>query len=78
MMGRSLDGDPFQAQRLDGRVLVVTGGTHGLGAARAARLGAAGIVTCGRDATRGVIDFDQTVHGSSGEHVAPAPTGAPA
>jgi NAD(P)-dependent dehydrogenase (short-subunit alcohol dehydrogenase family) len=54
--GRSLDGDPFQAQRLDGRVLVVTGGTHGLGAAiaaRAARLGAAGIVTCGRDETRG-------------------------
>ena len=56
MTGRSLDGDPFQAQRLDGRVLVVTGGTHGLGAAiaaRAARLGAAGIVTCGRDETRG-------------------------
>jgi NAD(P)-dependent dehydrogenase (short-subunit alcohol dehydrogenase family) len=53
---RNLDGDPFRAQRLDGRVLVVTGGTHGLGAtiaARAARLGAAGIVTCGRDATRG-------------------------
>jgi NAD(P)-dependent dehydrogenase (short-subunit alcohol dehydrogenase family) len=54
--GTSFDGDPFQAQRLDGRVLVVTGGTHGLGAAiagRAARLGAAGIVTCGRDAPRG-------------------------
>jgi NAD(P)-dependent dehydrogenase (short-subunit alcohol dehydrogenase family) len=54
--GQSLGGDPFEAQRLDGRVLVVTGGTHGLGAAiaaRAARLGAAGIVTCGRDATRG-------------------------
>jgi len=54
--GRRLDGDPFEAQRLDGRVLVVTGSTHGLGAAiaaRAARLGAAGIVTCGRDATRG-------------------------
>jgi len=54
--GRTVGGDPFEAQRLDGRVLVVTGGTHGLGAAialRAARLGAAGIVTCGRDATRG-------------------------
>jgi NAD(P)-dependent dehydrogenase (short-subunit alcohol dehydrogenase family) len=54
--GRRLDGDPFEAQRLDGQVLVVTGGTHGLGAAiatRAARLGAAGIVTCGRDMTRG-------------------------
>lgn len=53
---RQLDGNPFQAQRLDGRVLVVTGGTQGLGAAiavRAARIGAAGIVTCGRDATRG-------------------------
>lgn len=56
MTGARLDGDPFETQRLDGRVLVVTGGTHGLGAAiagRAARLGAAGIVTCGRDATRG-------------------------
>jgi NAD(P)-dependent dehydrogenase (short-subunit alcohol dehydrogenase family) len=54
--GRHLDGDPFEAQRLDGRVLVVTGGTHGLGAAiaaRAARLGAAGIIICGRDARRG-------------------------
>jgi NAD(P)-dependent dehydrogenase (short-subunit alcohol dehydrogenase family) len=54
--GRQLDADPFEGQRLDGRVLVVTGGTHGLGAAiavRAARLGAAGIVTCGRDAGRG-------------------------
>jgi NAD(P)-dependent dehydrogenase (short-subunit alcohol dehydrogenase family) len=48
--------DPFAAQRLDGKVLVVTGGTGGLGAAiarRAARLGAAGIVVCGRDRDRG-------------------------
>jgi NAD(P)-dependent dehydrogenase (short-subunit alcohol dehydrogenase family) len=48
--------DPFAAQRLDGKVLVVTGGTQGLGAAiarRAAWLGAAGIVICGRDAERG-------------------------
>lgn len=48
--------DVFTAQRLDGRVLVVTGSTQGLGAAiavRAARLGAAGIVVCGRDERRG-------------------------
>jgi NAD(P)-dependent dehydrogenase (short-subunit alcohol dehydrogenase family) len=48
--------DPFATQRLDGKVLVVTGGTQGLGAAiarRAARLGAAGIVVCGRDPERG-------------------------
>src|SRR4051794_29972313 len=43
--------DPFADQRLDGKVLVVTGGTQGLGAAiarRAARVGAAGVVICGR------------------------------
>jgi NAD(P)-dependent dehydrogenase (short-subunit alcohol dehydrogenase family) len=48
--------DPFAAQRLDDRVLVVTGSTQGLGAGiarRAARIGAAGIVICGRDRARG-------------------------
>jgi NAD(P)-dependent dehydrogenase (short-subunit alcohol dehydrogenase family) len=56
--GRHLDADPFEDQRLDGRVLVVTGGSSGLGAAiaaRAARLGAAGIVISGRDARRGEL-----------------------
>jgi NAD(P)-dependent dehydrogenase (short-subunit alcohol dehydrogenase family) len=48
--------DPFAAQRLDGKVLVVTGSTQGLGAAiarRAAELGTAGIVVTGRDRERG-------------------------
>jgi NAD(P)-dependent dehydrogenase (short-subunit alcohol dehydrogenase family) len=48
--------DPFAPLRLDGRVLVVTGSTQGLGAAiarRAAALGAAGLVVCGRDRARG-------------------------
>jgi NAD(P)-dependent dehydrogenase (short-subunit alcohol dehydrogenase family) len=47
--------DQFAAQRLDGKVVVVTGSTQGLGAAiarRAAALGAAVVVT-GRDAARG-------------------------
>jgi NAD(P)-dependent dehydrogenase (short-subunit alcohol dehydrogenase family) len=50
--------DPFAAQRLDGKVLIVTGATQGLGAAiarRAAALGAAGIVVCGRDRERGEL-----------------------
>jgi NAD(P)-dependent dehydrogenase (short-subunit alcohol dehydrogenase family) len=48
--------DAFDGQRLPGKIVVVTGGTQGLGAAiarRAARLGAAGIVVCGRDGARG-------------------------
>ncbi len=42
--------------RIDGKIAVVTGGTQGLGAAIARRLaeaGAAGIVTCGRNAGKG-------------------------
>ena len=48
--------DLFAAHRLDGKVVVVTGGTQGLGAAiarRAAGLGAAGILVCGRNPERG-------------------------
>jgi len=48
--------DPFAQQRLDGKVVLVTGSTQGLGAAiarRAADLGAAGIVVTGRDRERG-------------------------
>ena len=51
-----MSADPFAAQRLDGKVIVVTGGTQGLGAAiarRAAGLGAAGLVIVGRDRERG-------------------------
>jgi NAD(P)-dependent dehydrogenase (short-subunit alcohol dehydrogenase family) len=46
----------FAAQRLEGKVVVVTGATQGLGAAiarRAARIGALGIVATGRDRERG-------------------------
>jgi NAD(P)-dependent dehydrogenase (short-subunit alcohol dehydrogenase family) len=48
--------DLFAAQRLDGKVVVVTGSTQGLGAAiamRVAQLGAAGVVVTGRDRDRG-------------------------
>jgi len=54
--------EPFAAQRLDGKVVVVTGSTQGLGAAiarRAAALGAAGVVVCGRDAERGEAVADE-------------------
>jgi NAD(P)-dependent dehydrogenase (short-subunit alcohol dehydrogenase family) len=54
--------DPFEPQRLEGRVVIVTGATQGLGAAiarRAARLGAGGIVVCGRDAERGEAVRDE-------------------
>jgi NAD(P)-dependent dehydrogenase (short-subunit alcohol dehydrogenase family) len=54
--------EPFAAQRLDGKVVVVTGSTKGLGAAiarRAAALGAAGIVVSGRDQVRGEAMRDE-------------------
>src|SRR3954447_21717220 len=46
----------FADQRLERRVVIVTGSTQGLGqaiAVRAAELGAAGIVVCGRSQERG-------------------------
>jgi NAD(P)-dependent dehydrogenase (short-subunit alcohol dehydrogenase family) len=54
--------DGFDTQRLPGKVLVVTGSTQGLGAAiarRAVRLGATGIVVCGRDRGRGEAVRDE-------------------
>jgi NAD(P)-dependent dehydrogenase (short-subunit alcohol dehydrogenase family) len=56
--------DVFEAQRLHGKALVVTGSTQGLGAAiarRAAGLGAAGMVVCGRDRGRGEAVRDELV-----------------
>ncbi len=50
--------------RIDGAVAVITGGTQGLGAAIArlfARAGAAGIVTCGRNAAKGRLVADEIV-----------------
>jgi NAD(P)-dependent dehydrogenase (short-subunit alcohol dehydrogenase family) len=47
---------PFGQMRLDGKVVIVTGSTQGLGAAiarRVAELGAAGVVVTGRNAERG-------------------------
>jgi NAD(P)-dependent dehydrogenase (short-subunit alcohol dehydrogenase family) len=52
----------FEAQRLVGKVLVVTGSTQGLGAAIARRgggPGAAAIVVCGRDRERGEAVRDE-------------------
>jgi NAD(P)-dependent dehydrogenase (short-subunit alcohol dehydrogenase family) len=58
--------------RLDGKIAVITGGTQGLGAAVArlfAERGAAGIVTCGRNRTKGeAVASDIT--GKSGVPVA--------
>jgi NAD(P)-dependent dehydrogenase (short-subunit alcohol dehydrogenase family) len=61
-------GDPFEAQRLTDKVLVVTGGTQGLGAAisrRAAGLGAGAIVVCGRDRERGEAVREDLARGGS-------------
>ncbi|HEX7299879.1 MAG TPA: SDR family oxidoreductase [Solirubrobacteraceae bacterium] len=61
--------DPFAAQRLQGKVLVVTGSTQGLGAAlarRAVAVGAAGVVVCGRDGERGAAVRDE-LEGMGGE-----------
>jgi len=57
-----MNDDLFAAQRLNGKVVAVTGSTQGLGAAiaaRAARLGAAGVVVAGRDRERGARVRDE-------------------
>lgn len=54
--------DPFAALRLDGKVVIVTGSTQGLGAAiarRVAALGAEGVVITGRDEERGAAIRDE-------------------
>jgi NAD(P)-dependent dehydrogenase (short-subunit alcohol dehydrogenase family) len=60
--------DLFADQRLTGKVLAITGSTQGLGAAiarRAAGLGAAGIVVCGRDRARGEAVRDDLARAGS-------------
>lgn len=58
-------GDPqgeAQLNRLDGKIAVVTGGTQGLGAAiarRFAEAGVAGLLTCGRNQTKGMAVADE-------------------
>lgn len=61
--------------RLDGKIALVTGGTQGLGAAVARRFaaaGAAGIVICGRNETRGktVAEGITAAHGTRVEFIA--------
>jgi NAD(P)-dependent dehydrogenase (short-subunit alcohol dehydrogenase family) len=61
-MTTSAQDELFAGQRLDGKVVVVTGSTQGLGAAiatRVANLGAAGVVVAGRDRDRGARVRDE-------------------
>jgi NAD(P)-dependent dehydrogenase (short-subunit alcohol dehydrogenase family) len=63
--------DPFAELRLDGKVVVVTGSTQGLGAAIARRigqLGAAGIVVTGRDVERGEAVRNELESGGTEAH----------
>jgi len=66
------------AQRLHGKIAVVTGGTQGLGetiARRFAEDGAAGLVICGRNAERGAkVAADLTAKGTP-THYVPADLG---
>ncbi len=61
-------------ERLDGKVVIVTGGTQGLGegiARHAAGLGAAGVVICGRNRERGdAVRADLEAAGCAAEFVA--------